>query len=48
MRSIIEAAHKNGLDVMEVLSGTPERSLAAIGIALPDWWESDQDRKKLG
>ena len=36
MRSIIDTARKNGLDVMEVLSGTPEQFLAAIGIALPD------------
>ena len=48
MRSIIDTARKNGLDVMEVLSGTPEQFLAAIGIPLPDWWESTQDKKKQG
>ena len=45
MRSIIDTARKNGLDVMEVLAGTPEQFLAAIGIELPDWWESDQNKK---
>ena len=40
MRSIIDTARKNGLDVMEILSGTPEQFLAGIGIALPEWWES--------
>ena len=48
MRSIIDTARKNGLDVMEVLSGTPEQFLAAIGIPLPDWWESAQDKNKQG
>ena len=45
MRAIIDTARKNGLDVMEVLAGTPEQFLAAIGIELPDWWKSDQDKK---
>ena len=48
MRSIIDTARKNGLDMMEVLSGRPEQFLAAVGIALPDWWESDQDMKIWG
>ena len=46
MRAIIDTARKNGLDVMEVLAGTPEQFLAAIGIEFPDWQESDQDKKK--
>ena len=47
MRSIIDAPRKNGLDVMEVLAGTQEEFLAALGIELPDWRESGQDDKKL-
>ena len=48
MRSIIDTARKYGLDVVEVLSGTPEQFLAAIGIELPDWWESARGNNKLG
>ena len=48
MRSIIDTARKNGLDVMEVLSGTPEQFLAATGIALPDCWKSAQGKNKQG
>ena len=47
MRSIIEV-RKNDLDIMEVLAGTPVEFLAAIGIELPDWWESGQDEKIQG
>ena len=37
MRSVIDAPRKNGLEVVEVLAGTPEKFLATIGIELPDW-----------
>ena len=33
---------------MEVLAGTPEDFLAAIGIELPVWRESGQDEKIQG
>ena len=44
-RSIIETARKNGLDIMEVLTGTPERFLASIRIELPSWWNSPKSSK---
>ena len=46
IRSIIDTARKNGLDVMEVLAGTPEEFLAAIGIELPDWWGTIDEKKQ--
>lgn len=35
-RPIVDSSRKNGLDVMEVLSGTPAQFPGAIGIELPD------------
>ena len=36
MRSVVDTVRKNGLDVMEVLAGTLEQFLAAMGIEFPD------------